>query len=123
MCWKSKNLISPKMANNDIKVYKILKVSDESIVSPCFNFHWKLGTQYEANVCFKDAKRMIFEGFHSLRECPKSSLYRWYTTNTDLFVKLPGDRVFKAVIPEGSAYYENEYGEIVSNKLKIVWQQ
>lgn len=122
MCWKSKNFISPKMANNDIEVYKILRVSDESIISPCFDFYWKLGTQYETNVCFKDAKRIIFEGFHSLRECPKANKYHWHTTNDkDIFIKFTNDRIFKAVIPEGSTYYENEYGEIVSNKLKLLY--
>ena len=122
MCWKSNNFISPKIATNDIEVYKILRVLDESIISPCFDFYWKLGIQYEINICFKDKKTIIHEGFHSLREYPKADNYNWYITNDKhLFIKFTNDRIFKAVIPEGSIYYENEYGEIVSNKLKILY--
>jgi hypothetical protein len=119
----SSSFISPKVATNDIEVYKILRVLNESISSPCFSgFNWKLGIQYEANVCFKDTKRIIHEGFHSLRECPKTDKYRWLTIdNKDIFIKCTNDRIFKAVIPKGSTYYENEYGEIVSNKLKLLY--
>lgn len=39
MCWKSNNFISPKIAINDIEVYKILRVVDESISSRCFEFY------------------------------------------------------------------------------------
>ena len=114
MCWKSNNFISPKIATNDIEVYKILRVVDESISSRCFEFYWKLGIQYETNVCFKG------EGFHSSKEYPKVNSYNWYTDKI-LFIKFTNDRIFKAVIPEGSIYYENEYGEIVSNKLKLLY--
>ena len=65
--------------------------------------------QYEINVCFKDKKRIIYEGFHSLREYPKADNYNWYITNDKrLFIKFTNDRIFKAVIPAGSIYYENE---------------
>lgn len=28
--------------------------------------------------------------------------------------------IFEGVIPNGSEYYENEYGELVSNELKVI---
>ena len=134
MCWISRNTPIKRKANQDITVYKILRISgDKSIHSPIYHTVWYIGQCKEDHnlYVYFEGSYYISSGFHSLRRKPLivemrsfCTYYEWVDgeTKISIFSKGYNDYVFKCVIPKGSTYYENENGEIVSNKLIIVKQ-
>lgn len=123
MCWctKDKNYATPIVAEKDVKVYKVLFVTGDSILSPCQNFEWELGKLYDDKIKINETglETYINEGFHSLKFPPIHKDGSWCIGDKELFSCGTYDIVFEAIIPKGSVYYENEDGEIVSTALKL----
>lgn len=126
MCWstKDKNYATPILAEKDIKVYKVLVVMGDSILSPCQDFEWELGVLYDEGIKVNTAgvevlETRIYDGFHSLKFPPIHKDGSWCIGDKELFNCGTYDIVFEAIIPKGSVYYENEDGEIVSTALKL----
>lgn len=126
MCWstKDKNYATPILAEKDFKVYKVLVVTGDSILSPCHSFEWELGVLYEEDIKVNTTgvevlETKINDGFHSLRFPPICKDDSWCIGDKELFGCVTHDIVFEAIIPKGSVYFENEDGEIVSTALKL----
>lgn len=130
MCWISNSLPYVQIAEKDIPVFKILR---RDLVSAYFNFPYNIGETYkirEINVHYWDIfedEYVIRAGFHSydpslviavsdtyiLKVLLISRGYRLDHFNAISF------KIVDCIIPEGSKYYKNEYGEIVSDCIKI----
>ena len=123
MCWytKNKNNAKPIVAEKDVKVYKVLTMEGDSILSPCQYFEWKLGLLYRENIKADTTglETYINNGFHSLKFPPVHKDGFWCIGDSKLFGRFTYDVVFEAIIPKDSVYYENEDGEIVSTALKL----
>lgn len=126
MCWstKDKNYATPILAEKDFKVYKVLIVAGNSILSPCHHFEWELGVLYEEDIKVNTTgvevlETKINDGFHSLKFPPICKDDSWCIGDKELFGCVTHDIVFEAIIPKGSVYFENEDGEIVSDALKL----
>ena len=131
MCWKSKNKPILKVADKDIPVKKVLERSFGELCSPYFvEFTWEIGKVYEVEMevlMESDGDYVIESGFHSAEEIEKieaddlDDYYNVYLANKHpivmSFKKLD---IYDAVIPAESNYYVNEYGEYVSDRLKII---
>lgn len=130
MCWETRKTPIKKIAESDLKVYKILRCIENRIVSPIkHEFAWELNKTYKTELDSPDycgRINIITLGFHSLLDSPKlckTVFFRfteWCIKNHTVILYTINEYVFEAVIPKGSEYYENEYGEIVSNQLKII---
>lgn len=125
MCWeinKKKFDNNPekyhKIAEEDITVYKFGDVyQDDGNFHPCvhdafkyrpnvLNKEIKLNLETYENISFVIFEYYIDEGYHSYSYC-KEGLHLLSHHNG------------KFIIPKGSEYYQNEYGEIVSSN--IMW--
>ena len=117
MCFIVKKL-ERKIAKKNISCYKILEkrnFGNRFLCSPYYNFHWKLGVEestYLENLDQYDIVFQINEGFHSYITKKKAIDKKTIMLCNDISF------VFKAIIPKGAEYYENEF-EYVSNKLVI----
>ena len=127
MCWISAKPPIGKVAKKDKKVYKVLSVKDGMIYSPIWSFFkWKIGLTEKADIrLFAD--QMISSGLHSFSRKPykkrnKDGVIMWTNLVGGKLGYYPNDMLFECVIPKGSIYYENEYGECVSDHLKPVKQ-
>lgn len=123
MCWISHCKPVLKVAEEDIKVHKILKKDEDGYVSPIFQFcKWTPGIVYETTLGHGHIGAIgnfeICKGFHSCTEIHEEGGV-WCIKAKDLFAIDSGEEIVDAVIPKGSQYYLNEYGEYVSNKLKL----
>lgn len=137
MCWISigKNDSVCHMANKDIKVFKIMKkvMNDDSYFYSYYqNYTYCQGTRYTDKIeLIPWGKRLrIDHGYHSyssedchveIKDNNRSIVVRkingigiksLYENNFDVCV-------VKCIIPQGSKYYKNEHGEIVSDHLII----
>ena len=137
MCWKSKHTPIKKVAEKDITVYKIFGKYGGKIHSCCYyGFLWGIGEvktldkplQVEerktAHPPFNDITNynyVINEGYHSFAIKPYCNYVGWMNPKSVQFIFhwSSDDMLCECIIPEGSIYYENEYGEIVSDKLMI----
>ena len=120
MCWYNNRIIPPKIAIEDIQVYKIVAKFDKGISSGVYPFKWESGVVYQSKIGINTyySQMEITKGFHTLRDEPLFKGIYWYTSNKHLlFCARPSHAVFEAIIPKGSTYYENKNGEIVSDKL------
>lgn len=130
MCWTTKEKPVLKIATEDIKVKKVLTINMDS---PYYPKKWEANKVYELKYPIKPfrwgVEWGIERGFHSCvniyehfrngsKYLSSRRTFNWMTFTISTFI-LPV-RVFNAVIPKGSEYYENEYGEMVSNQLKII---
>ena len=108
----------PKIATEDIVVYKILSVYSTHLASPYMNFVYDLDRLYETK--FTKSKGCsgtgyyIYAGFHayvSKKSASASDLDCSFSTY---------ERVYKCIIPKGSTYYiSSDKSEIVANKIII----
>lgn len=139
MCWIGTQT-EPLIAETDIRVKKVLeKIVNRrtghilKIRSPFLEFEYELGTLYESDikgkVTYGFSAIEINKGFHSYRE---DVLFIRPEIDKGIHVKSTpqsaqihlqyyryGCEVYDAVIPAGSEYYENSFGELVSNKIII----
>ena len=122
MCWSSKTKPVLQIAEEDIKVQKVLKKDEDGYVSPIFSFYdWTPGIVVETELGHIHVGARSFairKGFHSCDEIHNEDGV-WCTKTLNLFIEDLGEEVVNAIIPKGSQYYLNEYGEYVSNKLKL----
>lgn len=124
MCWFSNIPVNCITANEDIKVYKILhKNVKGQLISPIYDFKWEIGKLYVENDIPNYPSSVINKGFHSLKTTPIRRFGYWWNRSYRNFPLLIDRCHFVCVceIPKGSIYFENEYGEIVSNKLKLLY--
>ena len=128
MCWVGK--CDVKIAKRDFYVYKLGSVSDKGFKSLYQNFIYKpkeINKKFELNPIqfYKDKSLyVIYEGYHSYKDIvmPYSDLRSCCRTIYLGKIKLshyPYNIYHLAtfIIPKGSIYYENIYGEIVSSNI------
>ena len=134
MCWKSKNKPILKIADKDIPVKKLLDEHRLGLFSPFMSqFKWNLGEERESEMEEPDYSLSsddwrIRLGLHSLEEAREAKLdttyygiaYGYYCKGN--YIAFSADTLFPydAIIPKGANYYVNEYGEFVSDRLKII---
>ena len=128
MCWIGKNAC--RIARRDITVYKLGSVSDKGFKSLYQNFIYKpkeINKKFELNPiqsCIDKSLYVIYEGYHSYKDIvmPYSDLHSCCRTIYLGKIELnhyPYNIYHLAtfIIPKGSVYYENIYGEIVSSNI------
>lgn len=120
------------VAENDIPVKKVLCTYNFSqgdvLKSPIIgSFVWKVGevfecklgepiqTEYDGNIV-----HIIVDGFHSSSKISHFGFFWINGGEKTLFSYGNNDVLCNAIIPAGSEYYLNEYGDYVSNKMKII---
>lgn len=121
MCWRSVAPLNCITAKEDIKVYKIFQKNIEGqLISPFYYFEWEIGKLYVVNNFYDYPSTTIYRGFHSLKNIPMYRFGYWWTKYKN-FPLLKDSCHFVCVceIPKGSIYFENEYEEVVSNKLIV----
>ena len=128
MCWIGKCDI--KIAKRDFYVYKLGSVSDKGFKSLYQNFIYEpkeINKKVELNPIqfYKDKSLyVIYEGYHSYKDIvmPYSDLRSCCRTIYLGKIKLPHYpyniyHLATFMVPKGSIYYENIYGEIVSSNI------
>lgn len=152
MCWKTNNCryAEKKIAEEDIEVFKIVKLGDRepedrekvkkselNVFYSIYNgFPYRIGETYRENInlsyrlnssLYEWAGYKITHGFHSYSKnlchiCLDGYIFIIRAQNFDIDWFFSDNDIVKlnCIIPKGSEYYENEHGEIVSNYLKIV---
>ena len=128
MCWIGKCDI--KIAKRDFYVYKLGCASDKGFKSLYQNFIYEpkeINKKVELNPIpfYKDKSfYVIYEGYHSYKDIvmPYSDLRSHCRTIYLGKIELPHYpcdiyHLATFIIPKGSVYYENIYGEIVSSNI------
>lgn len=133
MCWLG-NINDKKFANEDVTVYKILaKKVNGKYIAPIMGKEYKIGERYKTSLRPKESPRTqvseINEGFHSFnKECIAFfNDYRQVVVcrvdgtylTTIRCSECTNAVVAKCTIPRGSTYYENRWGNIVSDSLIV----
>ena len=134
MCWIGKN--NPQIATEDIKVVKIFEYKNGKILSPIILMEWKRG-ELVPRVKIPDSSvlhlRNIDKGYHSCRDlkiihnCFNERISPYVRGafvspiyNVLIMCKREKFIMLTCIIPKGTKYYENEYGEIVSEQLMLI---
>lgn len=139
MCWISYKPWQQAVATRDIECFKICELTDNKICSLYQGFEYQLNTTYKAKLIFsksivvktgKVISYEITEGIHSYStKCKVEKDYSIiregllniidnFFINDCINLKLhPNAVLVKCIIPEGSIYFINECGEIVSNQI------
>lgn len=133
MCWVSSQAVK-QVAEEDIKVFKIGERYEGMFCSMYKGFKYQLNQLYTScciDIEFQDYNDRFVgsRGFHSYDpsmaylEISKNVIPRWsvrtrqgaldFDTGDANYVKA------ECIIPKGSEYYENEWGEIISNQIII----
>ena len=130
MCWESHNpnKVAQKTAHSNIKVIKILaQVNGRAYFAPYMKIKYTIGEEISADKLDEPSipswglTSVIRHGIHS------------YSVDCGMFINGSGLTVLDSwcgcdgfdicimdgYIPEGSHYYENEHGEIVSDKIVV----
>lgn len=133
MCWTTNKLPKRQIADEDINVKKILfllymddyKVKYD-VISPCYGMQkWHSGrcvrSELENPKESMDGCHIINIGLHSCKEVVVRK-DAFFATNegktwSRLWKVTESQFVCDAIIPKGSYYYVNEYGEYVSDRL------
>ena len=129
MCWTGKN--NPQIATEDMKVFKIFEYKNGEILSPIMTMQWKRGKLApHVEIPYSSSLyRIIDEGYHSCRDLKIVPNYckKVYVGGSFIFFhrtpamyKQKRFIMLTCIIPKGTKYYENEYGEIVSETIKIL---
>lgn len=129
MCWIGDLSSVAKIAEEDIKVYKIAVIIDHHLYSAIREYKYQLGIEEKANLSIsRSYKLTITCGLHSYSEdckihdtcaevgvIAKNSNYLTCCTYSKgtayMYCKL------ECIIPKGAVYYCNRYGEMVSDRL------
>ena len=139
MCWTSKNIPERLIAKSDIPVFKVMELNVKDILTSYY-----IGKIYDLNVLYYNNigiphyenvtdEYHIFAGIHSYHHSldiiKYPCIYRIgrkdeYIIDDYLrgFSRFHGKKtvIVKGIIPEGSEYYINKHGEIVSNQIKLL---
>lgn len=126
MCFiiDKKNCPHKLIAKHDIKCWKILKYHpfDQKYSSPNFTSHiWELNKTYKSNIKTYNKINILHikNGLHSFMNRKEAIIIRYQLKILGMDYKKY--KIFKAIIPKGSAYYFNMHlNEYVSTRLKIV---
>lgn len=133
MCWtslKKQGIPQPKTVEEDIIVYKVVTVNNRGIYSFFQNFAYKeqkdycLGCELTVKDNVNDYYYVIINGFHSYDKKVKVSVNANFSVNVYSmdgaiywnYVN-HGIAIIECIVPKGSTYFENEDGEIVSNRI------
>lgn len=142
MCWIGDNK-HKHIATEDIKCKKVLYKPDTNLyLSPIYNVEYKVGETYTSNpiktkLYGSRPHLIILEGIHCYSAKTKALM-----TNDTFGKKIlmiyslrflngkykyspllswgPYSVIMECIIPKGTVYYENENGEIVAQKLKVI---
>lgn len=140
MCWISKEKPITKIAESDITVYKLAIIRDNKICSMMYRFNYELNQIYnlESQLTIREddpdlyldnkPRYIIDEGYHSWSKTP--TVIQTTAPDSDItIIKIKctagiyycDDRhvVLICTIPQGSTYYVNDFGEYVSDAIKI----
>lgn len=139
MCWETKTILKTikHKAHKDIHAKKVLRIGHNGdLSSPFFKtMAWVPETQYTIseglnliNVFPKNVFNRawcINEGFHcysmnnkvGLSEIGSIEVKKGSNYVTSMFNDFSDLKVFEVIIPQGSTYYENADGEIVSDNM------
>ena len=133
MCWTTNKLPKRQIADEDINVKKILFLlymdddkMEYDVISPYYGMQkWHSGRCVESELenpkqsmgCY----HLINIGLHSCKEVVVMK-GAFFATNEGktwnrLWPVIESQFVCDAIIPKGSCYYVNEYGEYVSDRL------
>jgi hypothetical protein len=119
MCWRSDVPLNCITAEEDVKVYKIFQkdINKGQLLSPFYYFKWEIGKLYIVNNFYDYPSTIIHRG---LKTIPIRRFGYWWVKYKN-FPLLKDSCHFVCVceIPKGSIYFENEYKEVVSNKLIV----
>ena len=132
MCWISKKKPERLVAKEDTTVYKIVQVFPDNKIHSYYNeFIYELGQIYntECNVEYfkqdEDDLYLINEGFHSYNYNPSigyDTIKQSVIVGSKSMEVYSGPGVFGmlCIIPKGTEYYINDYGDIVSTSIKPI---
>lgn len=128
MCWTCRINPIKQIAHEDFIVYKILVNGN----SKYYKYHYTLGKlevlSKDMEVIWDNPYFEISEGFHSYRVSKATQVadhYRlyfndgysdWYLDVVEPFYSV---ELYECTIPKGSIYYDNGFGEIVSNQIIV----
>ena len=136
MCWVGKNAC--RIARRDIVVYKMGSIYGNTFISLYQNYIYKIGKinkdivlvpdiGYEVAGVFsiEDPLYTIYKGYHSYTSISISYSDLGLYSRTIYLGKLPYTLwlrnnyyyIATFIIPEGSNYFENDRGEIVSSNI------
>ena len=139
MCFIGLNI--KNIAKEDVKVEKFAfqRLSNQKILSPFYLTEWEIGeTKAEClhKTIWRGVKIEITRGLHSGEKIsvvndrnksdvyicskisPKVAIMSFHKEDLLNFNVKP--IICECIIPKGAIYYQNDYGEFVSNSLKIV---
>lgn len=121
MCWFGKNI--RHIAKEDIKVQKIFKCVSNKITSPIFESEWERGMispKVDIPVTSFPTNRFIHEGYHCCRQITIEFDCYCYPSGDILMKKKDSTIMLNCIIPKGTAYYEDDLGEIVCEQLMLI---
>lgn len=121
MCFVASINTKKQYAPYDITVHKICRIKDNCAISLYFDFKYKIGKLnepielYYTTTEYKDM--IIFKGYYSYRDILSKLKCTPFIRHT--YIKMPTSTkvVAKFIIPKGTAFYENEQGEIISENI------
>lgn len=139
MCWLSDEYKAPNIADEDIIVYKVMLLREgyrNELASFYYGKRYVIGKEYIEETETVEPVYLyhysINKGFHSysLEKTTEKECYNhcqiWSGTTLLDYVNLGIDVHYgetlvavKCIIPKGSTYYENDLGEIVSDRIII----
>lgn len=131
MCWVSSQAVK-QIAEEDIKVFKIGESHEGMFCSMYKGFKYQLNQLYRNNIYINkddDGGFIGSRGFHSYDpfivhlDIRENEIIQWavYAGQRRLdFDTVIADYVkAECVIPKGSIYYENDFGEIISEAIIV----
>lgn len=138
MCWIS-NKAEKRVAKEDIKTFKVgIKMGDNNFRSYYYNHYYMPLQKYETEICvvYIEGEISITKGFHSYNPkfCRVALDINPWRTRWSVLCEVKGKGgalldwyigfintlfIAECTIPKGAEYYENEFGEIVSNQIII----
>lgn len=141
MCWMTKKpVIAKKIAEENLFVFKMLIDTSNrrpnTLLSPIYRHFYSIGEEYSIRNKLKmlwasrDQVYFISEGIHSYStDCCVTKQSDGSTIVKDQTGEIIGRYpyiesydfvIVSCIIPEGTTYYENERGQIVSERIKII---
>ena len=129
MCWTTNKIPKLEIADKDISVFKIVTpkleaffhrgfqyeigvLSVSTLVKPIFKAIDKGLHSYSSNLIITNDNFSNYYRCRAIRIWLSDSYFIEYPDDPDLTIKMD------CIIPKGSTYYLNEYGEYISNYLK-----